>query len=74
MNGIQGRKLAGRKCNRLIDAVVIIIKYKKSAFDHTIYIKVFNYGTLSYLTVYTDDFLNTTNYETAFTELQRVFK
>ena len=41
MNGIQGKKPAGRKCNRLIDLVVTIVKYKKSTVDHDIYIKVF---------------------------------
>ena len=47
--------------NRLLDAMVTIIKYKKSTIDHSIYIKVFNDGTVSYLTVSTDDILNTTN-------------
>ena len=31
-------------------------------------------GTVSYLTVSTDDILNTTNNETAFTEIRRVFE
>ena len=38
MNEIQGTKPAGRKYNRLFDAVVTIIKYKKSTIDHDIYI------------------------------------
>ena len=74
MNGIQGIKPARQQWNRLIDAVVTIIKYKKSAIYHTIYIKVFTDGTVSYLTVSTDDVLNTTNNETAFTELIIVFE
>ena len=49
-------------------------KYKKITIDHDIYIKCFSYGTVSYLTVYTDDVLNTTNNENAFPELTRVFK
>ena len=40
MNGIQGTNLAGRQWNRLLDAVVTILKYKKSTIDHAIYIKV----------------------------------
>ena len=55
---------AGRQWNIILGAVVTIIKYKKSIIDHTIYIKVFNDGTVSYLTAYTDDVLNTTNNET----------
>ena len=74
MNGIQVTKPAGIQCNRLLDAVVTIIEYKKSTIDHAIYIKVFDYGTLSYLTVSTADVLNTTNNENAFHELTRVFK
>ena len=42
--------------------------------DHAIYIKLFTNGTLSYLTVYTDDVINNTNNETSFPELKRVFK
>ena len=36
MNGIQGTKTSGRQWNRLLDAVVAIIKYKKSTIDHAI--------------------------------------
>ena len=68
------KNTAGRQWNRIVDAVVTILKYKKSIIDHAIYIKVFADGTVSYLTVSTDDVLNTTNNETAFTELTRVFK
>ena len=63
-----------RQCNRLLDAVVKNIKYKKSKIDHAIHIKVFTDGTVSYITVSTDDALNITNNETAFTELTRVLK
>ena len=61
MNGIQGTKPAGRQWNRLLDAVVKIIKYRKSTIDHAIYIKVLSDGTVSYLAVYTDDFISNTN-------------
>ena len=74
MNGIQGENPAGRQWNRLLDSVVTIVKYKKIKIDHAIYIKVFTDGKVSYLTVSTDDVLNTTNNETTFTELTRVFK
>ena len=52
----------------------MIIKYKKSTIDNDIYIKVFYGETLFYLTVSMYDVLNTTNNETAFTELEIVFK
>ena len=68
------KKPAGRQWNRLLDAVVTILEYKKSTIDHAIYIKVFDDGTVSNLTVSTDDVLNTTNNENAFPELTRVFK
>ena len=74
MNWIQGKKPAGRQWNRLLDAVVTIIEYKKSKIDHAIYIKVFDDETVSYLTISTDDVLNTNNNETAFIELTRDFK
>ena len=74
MNGIQGTKLTGRQWNKLLDAVVTIIDYKKSTIDHAIYIKVFTDDTVSYLTVSTDDVINTTNNENAFPELTRVFQ
>ena len=74
MNGIQGTKPSGRQWNRLLDAVVTILKYKKSTIDHAIYIKVFSDGTVSYLTVSIDDVLNTTNIENASPELKIVFK
>ena len=74
INGIQVTNPAGRQWNRLFDAVVTIIEYKKRTIDHAIYIKVFDDGTVSYLTVSTDDVLNTNNNENAFPELTRVFK
>ena len=73
-NGIQGTKPPGRKCNQLIDAVVKIMKYKKTKIDHAIYIKVLFDGTESYLTVYTDDVLITTSNETKFTEQRKLFE
>ena len=50
-----------------------MIRYKKSAIDHAIYIKVFYDGRVSYLKVSNYDVLNTTNNKTAFTELRIVF-
>ena len=69
MNVIQGKKPAERQWNRLLDAVVPILKYKKSTIDHAIYIKEFTDGTVYHLKVSTDDVLNTTNNEIAFPEL-----
>ena len=74
MNGIQGTNPAGRQWNRILDAVVKILKYKKSTIDNAIYIKVFTDGTVSYLTVSTDDVLNNTNNKTEYLEITRVFK
>ena len=74
MNGIQGNKLAGQKWNRLVDAVVTILKYKKNTIYHAIYVKLFSDGTVSYLIVSTDDVINTTNNETSFPELRRFLK
>ena len=74
MNGIRGTKPDGIQWNRLLDSVVTIIKYKKNTIYHAIYIKVLTDGTVSYLTVSTDDVLNTTNNETAFPEPTRVFE
>ena len=74
MNGNQGTKPSGRQCNRLLDAVVTIIHHKKSTIYHAIYIKVFTDVTVTYLTVSTDDVLNTNNNENSFPELTRVFK
>ena len=61
MNGIQGTNPSERQWNRLLDAVVTILKYNKITIDHTIYINFITGGTVSYLTVSTDDVINTTN-------------
>ena len=53
INGIQGTNPHGRQWNQILDAVVTIIKYKKSTTNNEMYIP-------SYLTVSTDDMLNTT--------------
>ena len=74
MNGIQGTKPAGIKCNKLIDAVVTIITYKKDKIDNAIFIKVFSGVTVSYITGVTADVLNTTNNDIASTELTRVLE
>ena len=74
MNGIQRGKPAGLKCNRLLDLVVTILKYKRSTIDHAIYIKVFYDVTVQYITVSTDDVLNTTNNKTESPELARFFE
>ena len=68
LNGIKGTKPAVRKRNRLLDTVVTILKYKKITIDHAVYIKFFSDVTVYYLTVYTDDVLNTTNSKTSFLE------
>ena len=41
---------------------------------HAIHIKVFSYETFSYLIFFTDDVLNTTNNETTFHGIRRVFE
>ena len=74
MKVIQGKKTSGIQWNRLLDAAVTIIKYKKSIIYHAIYIIVFTYGTVSYLTVSTDCVLDTTNNETEFPEPKIFFK
>ena len=51
--------------------MVTILKYKKTTIDNAIYIKVLYDCTVYYLTVSTDDVLNTTNNKTAFTEIIR---
>ena len=54
--------------------MVKILKYKKIIIDHDIYIKFFSDGTVSYLTISTDDVINTTYNKTEFPELRRAFK
>ena len=63
-----------KKWNRLLDAVVTIIKYNKITIDNDIYIKVLSDGTVSYITVYTDNLMDTTNNVIAYTELRRGFE
>ena len=67
INWIQGTKPAGRQRNRLLDAVVTILKCNKTTIDNSIYIKVFSEITVSYHAFSTEGFLDTTNNETAFT-------
>ena len=59
MNGIQGTKPAGQQWNRILDAVVTIIKYNKITIDNAIYIKFLSDGTVSYFIVSTGYFINT---------------
>ena len=54
------KKPAEQQWNRLLDSVVIIIKYKKITIDHVIYILFFSDGIVSYHTVTNDDVINTT--------------
>ena len=68
------KKPARRQCNILLNAVFTILIYMKKTIDHAIYIKVLSNGTLSYLTVSTDDFLNATINDTEFPEPTRVFE
>ena len=74
MTVIQGKSTDGRQWNILLDALVTILKYNKSTIDHAIYIKVFTDGKVSYVTVSTDDVLDTNNNENAFPELTIVSK
>ena len=64
MNGIQVTKPSGTQCNRLLDAVVTILKYRKRKIVRDIYINVFSDGKVSYLTVSNDYFITTNNNET----------
>ena len=61
MNVTKATKLDGRQWNLPLDAVVTILKHKKIRIDHDIYIKVFSDGTVSYITVSTDDVINNNN-------------
>ena len=58
------KKPDGQQWNRLLGAVVIMIKYKKSTVDNNNCVKVLYGGTVYYLTVSTDDVINNTNNET----------
>ena len=62
------------QCNRLLDAVVTMMKYKQIIIYRDIYIKVFSYGTVFYLLVSTDDVLNTTYNKMPFNGLIKVFE
>ena len=73
MNGIQGTNQAGRKWNRLLDAVVITLKYNKITIDRAIFVKVFSDWTVSYIKVSANDVLNTANHDTLSHKLRRVF-
>ena len=74
MNVIQGTNPEVQQWNRLLDTVVTIMKYNKSTIDNTTYIKVLSDRNFSYLIVYTDAVLNTTNNEADFIELGNVFE
>ena len=74
MDGILGTKPDRRQRNQLFDAVVTIMKYKKSIIDRALYIKLLSDGTVSYIKVSTDDILKTTNNETEFPEIRRFFE
>ena len=66
MDVIQETKPAGQQWNRLLGAVVTILRYKKITIDRAIYIKFLPDVKVSYLTVSTNGVLNTNNNETSF--------
>ena len=74
MNRIQGTKPDGRQWNKLLDAVVTILKNNKGTIYHAIYIKLLSDGTIYYFIVSNDDVLNTTNNNKTFPELRRGFE
>ena len=61
MYEIQGTKSDIWQCNTLLDAVVTILKYKENVTYYSIYINCVSDGTVYYLTVSTDDIVDTTN-------------
>ena len=65
---------AGLKWGNILDAAVAIIKYKKITIYCDIDIKVFSDVTLSYITVSTDNFLNTNNSETESPKLRKLLE
>ena len=67
MNVIYETKPAGQQWN-----VVTMMRYKKRKIDHNIYIKVLSDVNVYYISVSTNDVLNTTNNELTFTDLRRV--
>ena len=71
MNVIQETKPAVKQWNRLLDIVLIILKYNKSTIDHDVYIKVLFDVNVSYIKVSAGYVLNATNNETVFPELRR---
>ena len=73
MNEIQRTKPLGLKRNWLLGEVVTILHYMKHTIYHAISIKVFTDGTVSWLFVYTEDFLNTTTNVTESPKIRRVF-
>ena len=73
-NGIQGKNPSGRQWNRLLDEVVTVMKYKRIVIDNGICIKILPDGTISYITVSTDDVTNTTNNVIYFSDLRKVFQ
>ena len=74
MNEIQGTNIERRQWNKILNALLTLLKHQKITIDHAIYIEVFYDGNSYYLRVTTDDFLNDTNTETAFTEPIKVFQ
>ena len=74
MNKIKSNKKPGIQRNRILDELVIMMKYNKIKIDHAIYIEILSDGNLPYFTVSTDDVLNNTNNNTHFTELMNIFE
>ena len=64
-----GEESAGQQYNRLLNAVVTTMDYKKITIDHVLYINLLSGGTVYCITVSNDDVLNTTNNQIPFTEL-----
>ena len=60
MNGVKGAKPEFRKWGRLLDAVLEQLQLSGSKIDHSIYVKVYPNGTISYLSVLTYQILQTT--------------
>ena len=74
MNGIKGTKPFMQKCDQLLDAVVVVLKYNKINIYHAIYIKVLYDGTVSIIMVYKYGVINNTSNDTEFTEPRRFFE
>ena len=68
------KKTAAQQYNRLLDAAVTIIKYKRIQIDPDICTNVLYDVTVSYLKISSGYIINTTNNETEFTELRRVLE